>query len=65
MEVTMNPNPTPERFEDVYPRYEFAPLVRIALVLAGRIKRIIGSKYRRASKVTDHHAAGQTHVHWT
>jgi len=49
----------PERFEDVYPRYEFAPLVRIALFLAERIKRIIG----QVSKVTDHHPVGPTHVH--
>lgn len=59
----MNPYPPPQRFEDVYIRYEFAPLVRIALFLAERIKRIMGSKYRRPSKVTDHHAVRHTHVH--
>jgi len=59
----MSPNEPSERFEEVYPRYEFAPLVRIALFLAERIKRIIGSKCRQVFKVTDHHPAGPTHVH--
>lgn len=34
----MESNPRPPRFEEVYPRYEFAPLVRLALVSAAWLK---------------------------
>lgn len=52
-----------ETFECVYLRYDFAPLVRIVLVLAGRIKEIKDSKFHRMTKVTGHHSAGGNHAH--
>jgi hypothetical protein len=63
MEVKMKPDLTSEHFEEVYPRHEFAPLVRIALVLAERIKRIKNSKNRRVSEASDHQPAGPSHAH--
>jgi len=61
----MNPNHPTEHFEQVYPRYEFAPLVRIALLFARRIEEIIAWKVRRVSKGTDHRQVGPSRAHET
>jgi len=53
----------PKNFEETYPQHEFAPLVGIALFLAGCIKGIIASNFRRVSAETDHHPAGPGHAH--
>jgi len=45
----MQPDHAPEDFEEVYRRYEFAPLVQIALNLAARIKRISAPKVQSFS----------------
>ena len=34
----MRPRPKIQRFEEVYPHYEFAPLVALALALGGWVK---------------------------
>jgi hypothetical protein len=45
----MAPESPHPKFEDVYPRHEFAPLVRLALNAAARIKALFGDKPHRAS----------------
>ncbi len=44
MEVKMEPDLTPERFEEVYPRYEFAALVEIVPRLAAWNKKFSAHK---------------------
>lgn len=58
----MEPDRTPERFEDIYPRHDFAPLVQIALNLAAWIKRISGSKVRHLREEDAHDPTGPSHV---
>lgn len=40
-----------QRFEDVYPQYEFAPLVRLALTAADWVKRYLDRKPRETRPV--------------
>ena len=40
----METKPTPQNFEDLYPRYEFSVLVRIALEVAAWIKKHLMKK---------------------
>ena len=52
-----------ESFEEVYPRHEFAPLVRVALFLANLIKGMIALRFRRVTKESDQRSAGPSHAH--
>ena len=45
----MAPESPHPKFEDVYPRHAFAPLVRLTLNAAARIKALFGDKPHRAS----------------
>ena len=58
----MEPDHTQERFEEVYPRYEFAALVQIALYLAAWIKRITSIKVRPLREESAHDPTGPGHV---
>lgn len=60
----MNPSKPPEEFEEIYPRYEFAPLVRIALFLAEHVKGRVAPRIWRTPKKTDHHPVGSSRSHW-
>jgi len=62
MEVAMEPDQTSQEFEEVYPQYEFAPLVQIALKLAERTNRITATKFRRIRKEVDRHLTGPSHA---
>ena len=48
----MEPKSTPPKFEDVYQRHEFAPLVALAMTVADWIKK------RRADRQANHRIAG-------
>jgi hypothetical protein len=45
----MAPESPQPKFEDVYPRHEFAPLVRLALNAVARIKALFSDKPHRTS----------------
>lgn len=42
----MGSEPNPPRFEDEYHRFEFAPLIAIALYLAVQVKRLSSWKHK-------------------
>jgi hypothetical protein len=54
----MERDPTQPKFEEVYPQYEFAPLVRLVLTIAEWIKRQLDRKPRATRPATTiRHAA--------
>ena len=50
----MNPEPHPPRFEDVYPRCEFAPLVHVTLGLAERMMSFLNKRTRALQTAVPH-----------